>query len=66
LKNLKIVILANGLPPEALCREVITGSEFLIAADGGSKIALRYRLKLDCVIGDLDSLRPGSWRHYRR
>jgi len=59
LKNLKIVILANGLPPpEALCREVITGSEFLIAADGGSKIALRYRLKLDCVIGDLDSLRP--------
>ena len=59
MKTIKIVIIANGLPPpEALCREVLTGSEFLIAADGGSKTALRYRLKPDCVIGDLDSLSP--------
>lgn len=36
-----------------------------IAADGGANAALRAGLRPDVIIGDLDSLRPGTRRAFR-
>ena len=51
-----MLILCNGYPPpEQLLREYRANADYFIAADGGGNIALKYNLKPDVVIGDLDS-----------
>jgi thiamine pyrophosphokinase len=59
MKTIRFIILTNGYPPsKELCQQVIKSSDFIIAADGGAKIALKYDLKLNLAIGDFDSLNP--------
>lgn len=55
------LVLANGdLPPDAVVRSaartVKAGGGIIVCADGGSRHAIRLRIRPDAIVGDLDSL----------
>lgn len=53
----RIVIFANGdLPDLEAARAVLQADDYLIAADGGAKRALKMGFLPEMVIGDLDSI----------
>jgi thiamine pyrophosphokinase len=55
----RLIIFANGVIPEfASARRLIQAEDVLIAADGGTRLALALGLYPSVVIGDLDSLSP--------
>lgn len=61
-----VLLLANGEPPRRpLLRRLRRACGMFIAADGGANAALRAGLRPDVIIGDLDSLRPGTRRAFR-
>lgn len=61
-----VFVLANGEPPSrALVRRLRRECGFLIAADGGANTARKYGLTPDVIIGDLDSVLPGTRRAFR-
>jgi thiamine pyrophosphokinase len=52
-----VLIFVNGLPPRReLVDRYLEGRPIIIGADGGALHALRLGLKLDWVVGDMDSL----------
>jgi thiamine pyrophosphokinase len=61
-----VLILCNGAPPSrALCRKEAKKADLIIAADGGAEVARRYDVTPDFIIGDLDSVSPGTRRFFR-
>lgn len=51
-----VLILCNGNPPsQELFHQYRANADYLIAADGGANIALKWNTHPDVVIGDLDS-----------
>jgi len=54
---MKALLIANGVLPSArLVLELVSTSDFIACADGGTRHALRLGIQPDVVIGDLDSL----------
>jgi thiamine pyrophosphokinase len=50
------LILANGEPPtKKLMKKLLAGSPMFVCADGGANTAVRYGLKPNAIVGDLDS-----------
>lgn len=55
---MKAVILCDGhIPQKTIIQNELSGSEFLIAADGGANQAHELNFIPDVIIGDLDSYR---------
>jgi len=53
---MRALLFANGdLPSRALIEELSAGADLAVAADGGVDKALQSGVKVDAVIGDLDS-----------
>ena len=53
------VIVGNGEPPsEQLLRSVLRPGAILLSADGGANVLAGFGLTPDCLVGDLDSVRP--------
>lgn len=60
------MIICNGeAPSRTLARRLARKSDYIVAADGGANVARQYGLRPDVIIGDLDSLRPSTRRHFR-
>ena len=60
-----VLVIANGEPPSrALARRLARETGFVVAADGGANTARRYGIHADLIIGDLDSISPGTKRHF--
>jgi thiamine pyrophosphokinase len=52
----KVVIVANGEKPKKdKITDIIRDADYIIAADGGIHICIAFKIKPDCLIGDLDS-----------
>ena len=59
----RLIIFVNGtLPEPASARQLIQAEDILIAADGGTRLALSLGLYPSIIIGDLDSLAPDDRR----
>jgi len=63
----KCIILANGKPPR---KSIISffqrrGYSKIICADGGANSALKMKLVLDVIIGDLDSISSETLKEYK-
>ncbi len=51
------LVFAHGEPPSAgLVRELLASADLVVAADGGADVALAYGVRVDAVVGDLDSV----------
>jgi thiamine pyrophosphokinase len=62
-----ILILGNGpWHRMELLPELLTTADYIIAADGGWAKAKRLEIKVDLVIGDLDSLGPAEREELER
>lgn len=59
-----LVICNGGAPPDALLRRLARRAGMIVAADGGANIARRAGLAPDLIIGDLDSITPGTRRRF--
>jgi thiamine pyrophosphokinase len=55
---MKALIIADGMPPSEKLLEKHIAAGLLIVADGGLKVAERFRLVPDYIIGDFDSADP--------
>jgi thiamine pyrophosphokinase len=63
------LVIANGdIPPDAVVREAARRTRaaggIVVCADGGSRHAVRLRIRPDLIIGDLDSLSRGARRAF--
>jgi thiamine pyrophosphokinase len=57
----RTLLICNGEPPStALLRRLARRADNIVAADGGANAALRAGIRPDIVIGDLDSILPGT------
>ncbi|MGH2633624.1 MAG: thiamine diphosphokinase [Tepidiformaceae bacterium] len=53
---MRALVVANGeAPPPALLQELAVAADLIVAADGGVDKALAAGLRIDAVVGDLDS-----------
>jgi thiamine pyrophosphokinase len=51
------LVFANGEPPSAaLVEELRRSADLVVAADGGAEKALGYGVRVDAIVGDLDSV----------
>jgi len=54
---MRVLLFAHGdLPSPALVETLREGAGMLVAADGGANRALEYGIRVDAVVGDLDSV----------
>jgi thiamine pyrophosphokinase len=61
----RVLLLCNGEPPSpSLIRRLAGEADMIVAADGGANIALRSGVRPDVIIGDLDSILPGTRRKF--
>ena len=60
-----VLIIANGeAPGDDVLFELVSKSEIVIAADGGSNICLQKNITPDFIIGDLDSVDQSVLDHF--
>ncbi len=58
----QILIVTGGAEvSERLLRQQLGESEYIIAADGGVKLLLKYNVTPDLIVGDFDSAPKGEW-----
>jgi thiamine pyrophosphokinase len=63
----RALILANGNPPsKQLFKKYTSSNDVFICADGGANIALRFKIKPNLIIGDLDSIFKETLRKFRK
>lgn len=55
-----VLIFAGGDAPDVRLLQELPESEFVVAADGGYDHAVRLGLKVDVVVGDMDSIESTS------
>ena len=61
----RVLLLCNGEPPSrALLRRLAGEADMIVAADGGANAALRSGIRPDVIIGDLDSILPGTRKKF--
>lgn len=60
------IIIANGDSPKSGVVKYLqkNGAEFIIAADGGANSAYKLGIVPNCIIGDLDSIKPKVKKHF--
>jgi len=51
-----VLIVAGGVASAEEAREAAKGADFIIAADGGFSLASQAGLRVDLLVGDMDSL----------
>ena len=56
----KVTLLGAGQVTKAIFHESLSHAPFLVAADGGTKMALKYGAMPEIVIGDMDSIDEAS------
>lgn len=57
MTKLKAAVLCNGTPPTVqLLQKELTGVSLVVCADGAAKWALQLGVKIDVLVGDMDSL----------
>jgi thiamine pyrophosphokinase len=62
----RVLLLCNGEPPSrALLRRLAGEADLIVAADGGANAARRAGIRPDVIIGDLDSILPGTRKKFR-
>lgn len=63
----KCIILANGKAPSKKIFKALSsaGYKFIICADGGANSARKMKLKINYIIGDLDSVKPETLAYYK-
>jgi len=62
----RVLLLCNGEPPShSLLHRLAGEADMIVAADGGANAALRSGVRPDVIIGDLDSVLPGTRRKFR-
>jgi thiamine pyrophosphokinase len=67
METKRAVIFANGeMPDEAAIRARLRPGDWIVAADGGTRHALACGRVPNLIIGDLDSLPPGSRKGLER
>jgi thiamine pyrophosphokinase len=59
-----LLLLDGDEPPKELLHEYAASARLIVATDGAAKIAKKYDLKLDAIIGDMDSLDSDTKQHY--
>ena len=57
-RDVSALVFAGGDPPDPT--DVLTGVEFVVAADSGLEHALALGVDVDVVVGDLDSVNPAA------
>jgi thiamine pyrophosphokinase len=57
-RDVSALVFAGGDPPDPA--DVLTGVEFVVAADSGLEHALALGVDVDVVVGDLDSVDPAA------
>lgn len=61
----RAVILANGAVPSThLYRDLLAEADLVVAADGGANAPLNAGLRVDVVVGDMDSIDPDALTHW--
>lgn len=61
-----VLIIANGEPPgDVLLNELVSKSDIIIAADGGSTICFHKNIMPDYIVGDLDSTDRRVLTHFK-
>ncbi len=64
-KTKTALLVLNGTPPSrSWVRRLARHADLIVAADGGANVLRTYGVRADVVIGDLDSIRPGTKRHF--
>jgi thiamine pyrophosphokinase len=62
----RVLVICNGASPSRrLVRGLAALADRVIAADGGANTARARGVRLDAIIGDLDSVLPSTLRHFR-
>jgi len=62
----RALILANGETPEAAqVRALLAPGALVVCADGGANAARLLGIRPDVIVGDLDSVLPGTLEHFR-
>lgn len=62
----RVLLICNGEPPSrAFLRRLAGEADTIVAADGGANAALRSGIRPDVIIGDLDSILPGTRKKFR-
>lgn len=64
MKRYALLICNGEPPPRGLARRLARGAEFVVAADGGANVARSLGVRVDLIIGDLDSIRPATRKHF--
>jgi len=63
---MKALIIANGpLIPLREIRKLAAGADVIVCADGGANAAKEIGVRVDAVVGDLDSIRESARKFFR-
>jgi thiamine pyrophosphokinase len=61
------LIIANGDPPKKqLLQSLVKAADFVVCADGGANIALKFGIQPDAIVGDMDSIHAEALVKFRR
>jgi thiamine pyrophosphokinase len=64
--NMRALIIGSGNPiTDSLLKRLSNKCDLVIAADAGAELAFSHNLKIDAVVGDLDSISTQTWAFYR-
>ena len=59
------LVIAGGMPPsETLLRETAQNAACIVAADSGADAAYKANIRLDFLVGDMDSVSPAVLQAY--
>jgi len=61
---MKSLIISGGTPPSADLLRNYENGYFIIAADSGTNVLYKYKIKPDLIIGDLDSIDKNILNEY--
>lgn len=61
---MKSIIISGGTPPSADLLRKFDNGYFIIAADSGTNVLYKYKIKPDLIIGDLDSIDKNILNEY--
>jgi thiamine pyrophosphokinase len=63
----RALVVLNGTPPSRpLLQHLASQADLVVAADGGANVLRRFKIPVDVVIGDLDSIQPATRRFFSK